>query len=191
MYLENFEEHLITENMFSRPGMPRALTLGAVWHYTGKAGQARERVGRFFELLKNQDPSDGKLDHYGSAPLIVDRTGVSRTMDITEVAYHCGGTYTPLIKGRLPSWCVSNADKYHTPNMVLIGIEMCIEPNGSIATETFDRAADLGAWLTHVFNFAVESHYRHFDITGKLCPKPWVDDPSEWDRFRREIARRV
>jgi hypothetical protein len=30
---------------------------------------------------------------------------------------------------------------------------------------------------------------RHYDITGKLCPKPFVDDHRTWEEFVREVAR--
>jgi N-acetylmuramoyl-L-alanine amidase CwlA len=32
---------------------------------------------------------------------------------------------------------------------------------------------------------------RHYDITGKVCPKPYVDDPKAWQDFKALVARKV
>jgi N-acetylmuramoyl-L-alanine amidase CwlA len=29
--------------------------------------------------------------------------------------------------------------------------------------------------------------WRHYDVTGKICPKYYVDRPDEWDAFRASI----
>lgn len=190
-YRENFEEQLINDNRFSRPGTPRAETFGVVWHWTGAAGQARDRAGRYFEMLAKQDPNDGKLDTYASTHLIVDRTGITRTMDLTELAFHCGGEYAKMVRSLFPWWSTTNEDKYHTPNMVTIGVELCVEADGKFHHDTVERATELGTWLTRVFGIHAAHHYRHYDITGKLCPKPWVEDEDAWFEFHSEIVRRL
>jgi N-acetylmuramoyl-L-alanine amidase len=190
MYKYNFEEQLITENKYSRPGETRELTLGIVWHWTGKAGQGRTGVARYFELLHNQDSGgDPKKLRYASTPLIVGPGGITRVMDLTEIHYHAGGIYTDLAKTVLPAWATTNADRYHTPNMVMLGVEMIVEDDGTIDPVTIERSAELGAWLTRVYNLEVKDHYRHYDITGKMCPRPWVDDPGDWRSFLRRIKQ--
>ena len=32
---------------------------------------------------------------------------------------------------------------------------------------------------------------RHYDLTGKICPKRFVDVPKEWKEFISEIAEEV
>ena len=29
---------------------------------------------------------------------------------------------------------------------------------------------------------------RHYDVTGKICPKYYVDNPEAWDGFRADVA---
>ncbi|MCD5192682.1 hypothetical protein IV460_16915, partial [Enterococcus casseliflavus] len=32
-----------------------------------------------------------------------------------------------------------------------------------------------------------EKIWRHFDVTGKNCPAPWVAKPSEFERFKNAV----
>lgn len=29
---------------------------------------------------------------------------------------------------------------------------------------------------------------RHYDVSGKICPKPWVENPSIWDNFIKKVG---
>jgi N-acetylmuramoyl-L-alanine amidase CwlA len=108
-------------------------------------------------------------------------------MDLTEMHYHAGGAYTAFARERLPAWALTNEDRFYTPNNVLLGVEMVVDDNGNIASATVNHCVRLGVWLNRVFNLTSDDHYRHYDITGKMCPKPWIDDPYLWSDFKSRI----
>jgi hypothetical protein len=42
------------------------------------------------------------------------------------------------------------------------------------------------------WNLTPNSDYlRHYDITGKICPKPWVDYVPAWEQFKKDVKRRM
>ena len=61
-----------------------------------------------------------------------------------------------------------------------------------MATEkTIANAADLAARLCEKYNIPVDHIIRHYDVTGKLCPKYWVDDPGGIKKFREMVKERI
>ena len=38
------------------------------------------------------------------------------------------------------------------------------------------------------YGIDVDHVVRHYDVTGKRCPMPWVDDPAQWDAFKASLA---
>ena len=47
--------------------------------------------------------------------------------------------------------------------------------------------AELAAALCERYGLPVSHIIRHYDVTGKLCPKYWVDDPDGIVRFRKLV----
>jgi len=99
-------------------------------------------------------------------------------------------------------------------NYETIGIEICNNDVIKNSTEDWDLAvANAKEWLVEYLNTygltidragsllpqaANESPLagtvlllRHYDITGKICPKPFLDDEIAWKNFVEEIAVRV
>jgi N-acetylmuramoyl-L-alanine amidase CwlA len=64
---------------------------------------------------------------------------------------------------------------------------MCLDEDGNITEQTFQNAAELTAQLCKQFGLNETNLWRHYDITGKYCPAPWVDNPSEFDRFKQLV----
>ena len=68
-----------------------------------------------------------------------------------------------------------------------IGIEMCSRKraDGSyyILPETVANAAALAKDIMQRYGIDTEHVLRHYDVTGKRCPMPWVDDPAQWTAF--------
>lgn len=46
----------------------------------------------------------------------------------------------------------------------------------------------LTAWLCFKFDLTEEDVIRHYDITGKICPKYFVDHEEKWDQFKVDVA---
>ena len=57
--------------------------------------------------------------------------------------------------------------------------------------KTIANAADLAATLCEKYNIPVDHIIRHYDVTGKLCPKYWVDDPEGIKKFREMVKERI
>ena len=119
-------------------------------HYTANDGDSDESNGRYF-----QQP----LNPVASAHYFVDDDSITQSVPEDFVAYHCG------------------ANSYRHPscrNYNSIGIELCdAKRDGRVmaTAKTIDNAADLVAMLCEKYGIPTDHIIRHYDVTGKLCPK--------------------
>ncbi|MEL6864480.1 MAG: SH3 domain-containing protein, partial [Bacteroidota bacterium] len=74
-----------------------------------------------------------------------------------------------------------------TPNYFMIGFEMCVNEDGDWE-KTYQNSVDLARYLLNKYNFTVNDLYRHYDITGKLCPQMMIQE-RDWQRFREAVNR--
>ena len=137
-----------------------------VMHYTANDGDSDTSNGKYF-----QQP----LNPVASAHFFVDDDSITISVPEDYVAFHCGAYhYThPFCR-----------------NYNSIGIEMCdAKRDGKVmaTAKTIANAADLAAMLCEKYNIPVDHIIRHYDVTGKLCPKYWVDDPDGIVRFRKLV----
>ena len=141
-----------------------------VMHYTANDGDSDTSNGKYF-----QKP----LNPVASAHFFVDDDSITISVPEDYVAYHCGAYhYThPFCR-----------------NYNSIGIEMCdAKRDGKVmaTAKTIANAADLTAMLCEKYNISVDHIIRHYDVTGKLCPKYWVDDPEGIKKFREMVKERI
>jgi N-acetylmuramoyl-L-alanine amidase len=170
-------EKLLTKNKYSRIGKSLKKTWGIVVHYVGVPNQKAEQIVAYFESLK-----EGTNGIYASAHYVIgtDGNGINCIPD-NEVAYHCGArVYKPGITDRLGNY----------PNYTTIGIEMCHTDKG-FTEETLETASKLVAQLLAEHDLGVENLYRHFDITGKICPKFFVEDEAKWTAFKARVNEKL
>ena len=127
----------------------------------------------------NGDTARNNCDYYhrvgglqASAHYFVDEHGAMQSVRECDTAWHCG------------------ARAYWHPecrNGNSIGIEMCSRKraDGSyyILPETVANAAALAREIMQRYGIDTEHVVRHYDVTGKRCPMPWVDDPAQWTAF--------
>ena len=119
-----------------------------------------------------------------SAHYFVDEKGIYRSVRDMNVAWHCGS-----MKGYKHKYC---------RNTNSIGIEMCsrIDSNGKfyIEEESIVNAIELTKFLMKKYDIKVENVLRHYDVTGKMCPRPFVEDEKLWldfkDRLEEEEVKR-
>ncbi|MBR3423484.1 MAG: N-acetylmuramoyl-L-alanine amidase [Clostridia bacterium] len=139
-----------------------------VLHYTANTYQP--------DLAKNECAAFA--DHYvgASAHFFVDEREVWQSVELGDTAWHCGDNPPP---------------KNGCTNRNSIGIEMCVVYKKgvySIPDKTVDNAAALVLELLEAFPEA--KICRHYDVTGKRCPMPWVDDPGLWEDFKERVERK-
>ena len=71
-----------------------------------------------------------------------------------------------------------------------IGIEMCCHqrPDGTwyIDEETMAAAAELGRDILARYAIPMDHVLRHYDVTGKLCPRPLIDEGA-WADFKKRL----
>lgn len=112
-----------------------------------------------------------------SAHYFVDEKGVYRSVRDMNVAWHCGS-----MNGYKHKYC---------RNTNSIGIEMCsrIDSNGKfyIKEETIANAIELTKFLMEKYDIPVDNVIRHYDVTGKMCPKPFVEDEKLWIDFKERL----
>ena len=127
----------------------------------------------------NGDTARNNCDYYhrvgglqASAHYFCDEYGVMQSVREGDTAWHCG------------------ARAYWHPecrNGNSIGIEMCSRKraDGSyyILPETVANAATLAKDIMQRYGIDTDHVLRHYDVTGKRCPMPWVDDPAQWAAF--------
>lgn len=128
-----------------------------VLHYSANTGDtARNNLAYFAR------ETPGTSAHY-----FVDRTEVCQSVPEAAAAQHVGG------KTRKHPDC-RNANS--------IGVELCDSVDG-VPPETRALALDLVRDLMHRYHIPPERVLRHYDVTGKLCPLPWVKHPDDWWSF--------
>lgn len=189
------KERLLPINKFSRPGYLRQDTIAIVYHWVGAAGQENDATARYFEILAKQDPSDDKPDRYASAHYIIGIDGeILRCIPDDEVAYHVGakqytGTAQHQLMGYTGNIMMSGYGEPRTPNWCAIGIEMNHPDwSGKFTEATLVSAARLGKDLLRKYLLSAHDVFRHYDITGKLCPKWFVEHKTDWLAFIEDIG---
>ena len=75
-----------------------------------------------------------------------------------------------------------------------LGVEMCSDKvNGKyvITSQTVDRTVELVRWLMDKYGIDVDHVVRHYDVTGKDCPEPWVRAERLWRKFKARLTAPV
>lgn len=131
----------------------------------------------------NGDTARNNCDYYhnnggiqASAHYFCDEYGVMQSVKESDTAWHCG------------------AKSYWHPecrNSNSIGIEMCSRKHADgsyyIKPETVDNALALAKDIMQRYDIDADHVVRHYDVTGKHCPMPWVDDPQQWYDFKARL----
>lgn len=149
-----------------------------VIHYTGSFGTAEENC-QFF--------SGG--DRKASAHYFVGYEGeIWQSVEDANIAWHCG------------------AKSYKHPecrNANSIGIELCTRKKNPESLSAADRdwyfedatveaAVALTRYLMEKYDVPEENVLRHYDVTGKVCPAPYVHNTTRhtWEEFKEAIGRK-
>ena len=75
-------------------------------------------------------------------------------------------------------------------NKDTISIEVCHpDETGKFNAESYHSLVQLTAWLLEVSDLQPEDVIRHYDITGKDCPRYFVSHEDAWQTFLEDVAR--
>ncbi len=73
-------------------------------------------------------------------------------------------------------------------NLDTISIEVCHpDSSGKFNDATYNSLIRLAAWLCDNSGLKAKDVIRHYDITGKECPKYYVDNQPEWDGLLNDV----
>lgn len=151
---------LLTVNPYSRPGTALGQVNGIVIHYTANPGTGAIQNRDYFEGLKDSGET------HASSHFIVGLDGeIVQCIPCNEVSY------------------ASNDRNDDT-----ISIECCIpDETGKFNAATYRSLVEITSWLCRRYGLSSDAVIRHYDVTGKLCPKYYVEHPEAWEQFKREL----
>lgn len=152
------------------------------------------RKGREFPInwiclhftANNGDTAQNNADYFArevveaSAHYFVDPNEIYQSVKDSDTAWHCGRERG----GSYYNGC-RNANS--------IGIEMCsVIRNGVyvIPEATMQNAAKLTRELMAKYHVPVSRVCRHYDVTHKECPEPWVRNPQLWQKFKTMLTEK-
>lgn len=158
----DIDVQLLTVNEYSRPGTETKKITGIVMHYTANPGATAMGNRNYFEGLKDSH------DTSASSNFIVGLEG-----EIIQC---------------VPTWEVAYAS--NDRNIDTVSIECCHpDDTGKFNESTYRSMVQLCAWLCLKFDLNEDDIIRHFDVTGKICPKYFVDNEEAWERFRADVGK--
>lgn len=167
----NYKKDHVIKNKYSRPGIKLPKVVAFVIHYTANPGATAQNHQDFF------DGSDGGGSRYAGAHIFVDKKEAIEILPLNEIAYHANDKSPRL------DYLGNNA------NFSTIGIEMCVEKDGKFHENTIERTVLVVKKLRKTYPNA--KVIRHYDVTGKICPKPFVDSTNAWYEFLARVNGEV
>lgn len=153
-------QDFLTPNEYSRPQTPLEYVNGVVIHYTANPGSDAAGNRSYFEGLKDSKQTKA------SSHFIIGLDGtIIQCLPLEEIAY------------------ASNERNEDT-----IAIECCHpDETGEFTEETYESLVKLTAWLCGRYNLKQDDIIRHYDVTGKDCPRYYVANEDKWEKFKDEV----
>lgn len=154
------EEAFLTPNEYSRPQIALKKVKGIVVHYTANPNSDAMDNRDYFENLKDTHTTSV------SSHFVIGLDGtIVQCIPLDEIAY------------------ASNERNVDT-----ISIECCHKKkNGEFTDATYQSLLILTAWLCGEYDLKEDDIIRHYDITGKQCPKYYVEHEDLWIKFKKEV----
>lgn len=154
------ERQLLPINEYSRPGEKLTAVNGVVIHYTGNPGTSAEQNRSYFAGLAETGET------FASSNFIIGLEGeILECVPLDEVAY------------------ASSQRNYDT-----LSIEVCHpDDTGAFTDTTYASLVRLVQWLVDAYGLEREQIIRHYDVTGKECPRYYVRNPQAWEAFLDDL----
>ena len=137
-----------------------------VIHYTANNGDTAWGNTNYFKQYRS-----------ASAHYFVDEENIYQSVEDKNIAWHVGAnTY------------------FHKEcrNHNSIGIELCSYINGNGKYDFKPKTVDNAVWLTKMlmkkYGVPTDKVIRHYDVTHKICPEPYVRDTAAWNAFKKRLT---
>lgn len=159
-----YDVQLLSVNEYSRPGIPLEKINGIVVHYTANPGTTAQQNRDYFEGLSISGETSV------SSHFIVGIEGeLIQCIPCNEIAY------------------ASNERNADT-----VSIECCIsDETGKFSDATYQTLIHLLAWLVGRYHLETDDVIRHYDVTGKNCPKYYVENESAWQSLKADVTNYI
>ena len=156
----DIDVELLTVNEYSRPGTALEKVNGIVVHYTANPGTTAEQNRSYFESLAETGET------HASSHFIIGISGeIIQCIPCNEISY-------------------ASNDR----NSDTISVECCIpDESGKFTDETYQSLVELVAWLMGRYELTADDVIRHYDVTGKDCPKYFVENSNAWSDFKTDL----
>lgn len=185
---------LLSPNIYSRPQSKMLGIRGIGIHWVGNANSKAINNRNYFNNLPISNKKlieDAKKSgknpvlRYASSHEIIGLDGeVVICLPKNEVGFHVGAkSYKPRVRTLLGN----------SPNRYLYGIETCHPDwSGKFNHKTYRTLVNRVSDLLIDFDLkpSKDTLWRHWDVTGKDCPKYYIDNPKEWDKLVADITKR-
>ena len=156
----SIDKQLLEPNEYSRPQLALTEINGIVVHYTANPGTSAQQNHDYFAGLAQSH--------------------------ITKASSH----YIIGLDGEIIH-CIPNDEQAYASNnrnSDTLAVECChFDETGEFYMQTYQSLVHLVAWLMGRYDIPVENVIRHYDVSGKSCPKYYVDHPDEWERFHEDV----
>lgn len=155
---------LLTPNEYSRPQLSISNVSYIAIHYTANPGASAQNNRDYFENL-------------------------AQTHE-TKVSSH----FVVGLEGEVIQCIPTSELSYATNerNVDTLSIECCHpDESGVFNDATYESVVKLAAWLCLRFGLTQDNVIRHYDVTGKECPKYYVDHPEAWEQMKADIAAQI
>lgn len=169
---------LLTPNPYSRCQRALKPVKAVACHYMGNPNTPAINNRNYFESLKVGIPtsydSNGKVTGYKCAS--------------SHYIIGLQGEILRLIPENEVSFCTNQANDY------TISIEACHpDSTGKFTNATYDSYVELCADICkrHGLNPLNGGLIRHYDVTGKECPRWFVQVPAEWESFKSNVSKQM
>jgi N-acetyl-anhydromuramyl-L-alanine amidase AmpD len=114
---------------------------------------------------------------------------IYQSVEDADIAWHCGATTYKHPECR---------------NTNSIGIELCVRKKNTASLNATDKdwyfedatvsaVIELVKSLMKKYNIPASNVIRHYDVTGKICPNPYVYNSTKhtWDDFKAALASSI
>lgn len=155
-------------NPYSRPGTKISSIDEIVVHYVANPGTTARQNWNYFNNLKDQK---GDKATSASSHFIVGLDGeILQGIPMDEMAYS------------------TSKEK----NRNTVSIENCHpDETGKFNDDTYDSLVKLTAWMCKELDLTEKNVIRHYDATGKDCPKYFVEHEDAWEDFLKDVKQEL